>query len=214
MNILRSIIVSALCVSSSLAQDKEWTVLFDGKSLDQWTKLDGKPIEKGWKVSEGTIHRHENGGGDIISKESYENFILEFEWKISVAGNSGVKYRAKGNLGLEYQVLDDEKHGDGKNPTHRTASLYDLLAAPDDKPVKPVGEWNKGRIVAKGPLLEHWLNGVKVLSIDQSGDDWEKRFAASKYRDKEGFGKGAGHLLLQDHNDAVWFRRIRVKKLD
>ena len=153
-------------------------------------------------------------GGDIITEKKYENFILEFEWKISKGGNSGVKYRAKGSLGLEYQVLDDGKHADSKNLTHRAGSLYDLVAAPDDKPVKPVGEWNKARIVADGTQLEHWLNGVKIVSIDQSGDDWKARFAKSKYRKNKGFGSGPGHILLQDHGNEVWFRKLRVRVVE
>lgn len=214
MNLPRLFLVFFVCLSSTSATAEEWTVLFDGKSLDQFTTLKGQPVEKGWNVSDGTIHRHEEGGEDIISRETYENFVLEFEWKISEAGNSGVKYRARGKLGLEYQVLDDAKHEDGKKPNHRTASLYDLLMAPDDKPVKAVGQWNRARVVANGPLLEHWLNGVKVMSIDQSTEDWAKRFAKSKYHNKDGFGFGVGHILLQDHEDPVWFRNIRIKSLD
>lgn len=193
--------------------DSEWDVLFDGESLDHWTDLDGQPISTGWKISDGALFVYDSSGGDIISRETYENFILEFEWKISEAGNSGVKYRARGKLGLEYQILDDAKHADGKKTSRRAASLYDLSAAPDSKPVSPVGEWNSARIVAKGPYLEHWVNGVKVMSIDQFTDDWLKRFAASKYARYEGFGFGAGHILLQDHSDQAWFRHIRIKRL-
>ena len=214
MKLPRLFLVFVFSVSSALAAEDKWTVLFDGSSLDHWTNLEGETVAKGWEISGGTIHRHEEGGGDIISRETYENFILEFDWKISEAGNSGVKYRAQGKLGLEYQVLDDAKHADGAKPSRRTASLYDLSLAPDDKPVKPVGQWNRARVVANGPLLEHWLNGVKVMSIDQSTKDWVKRFPASKYHSKAGFGFCAGHILLQDHHDPVWFRNIRIKSLD
>jgi len=208
--ILLSLVIAA--PFSLLHAEGDWESLFDGKSLDQWSHKDGKPVTKGWEVADGTIHR-QTGGGDIITKKKYENFELEFEWKISEGGNSGVKYRAKGSLGLEYQVLDDSKHRDGANPTHRSASLYDLLAAPDDKPAKPVGEWNKAKIVANGTKLEHWLNGVKVMSIDQSTDDWKTRFEKSKYKKNRDFGIGAGHILLQDHGNEVWFRNVRVRKL-
>ena len=197
---------------AALNDDDEWTALFDGTSLDQWTDLEGGPVVAGWRIDDGTIHRFADGG-DIISKETYENFILEFEWKVSEVGNSGVKYRARGKLGLEYQILDDAKHADGKKTSRRASSLYDLSAAPDSKPVNAIGEWNSARIVAKGRFLEHWLNGVKVMSIEQSTDDWDRKFAASKYAKREGFGFGEGHILLQDHKDPVWFRNIRIKRL-
>lgn len=202
-----------LLISAAPAADEQgWTSLFDGKSLDGWTTLDGKPVTKGWEVVDGTIHRSARGG-DIITKGEFKDFVLEFDWKISEGGNSGVKYRVQGNVGLEYQVLDDEKHPDRKNPTHRAASFYDLLAAPDSKPLKPVGEWNHGKIVANGPKLEHWLNGKLVASLDQSSEDWKKRFEASKYRKREHFGQVASPILLQDHGDSVWFRNLRIKKL-
>lgn len=210
--ILSTLAVAFLPLSLSQADDG-WELLFDGKTLAGWTHTNGKPVSKGWKVEDGAIHRGAERGGDIITEKEYENFVMEFEWKISEGGNSGVKYRAHGSLGLEYQVLDDSKHADAKNPTHQSASLYDLLAAPADKPVKPVGEWNKGRIVAEGTRLEHWLNGVKVVSIDQSGDDWKARFAKSKYKKNKGFGFGPGRILLQDHGNQVWFRNLRVKVL-
>ncbi|MDB4474093.1 sulfatase-like hydrolase/transferase [Opitutaceae bacterium] len=197
---------------AALDDADEWTVLFDGSSLAQWTNLEGDPVKDGWRIEAGTIHRFAEGG-DIISRGTYENFILEFEWKISEVGNSGVKYRARGKLGLEYQILDDAKHADGKKTSRRASSLYDLSAAPDNKPVSAIGEWNSARIVAKGRFLEHWLNGVKVMSIEQNTDDWNEHFAASKYAKREGFGFGAGHILLQDHKDPVWFRNIRIKRL-
>ena len=213
MKLPRLFFVLVFSISTTLTAEDKWTVLFDGTSLKNWTSLEGESVEKGWRISDGTIHRHKEGGGDIISRETYENFILEFEWKVSEVGNSGVKYRARGKLGLEYQILDDAKHADGKKPSRRAAGLYDLVAAPDSKPVSPTGEWNSARIVAKGRFLEHWVNGVKVMSVEQSTDDWNERFAASKYAKREGFGFGAGHILLQDHHDPVWFRNIRIKRL-
>jgi hypothetical protein len=151
--------------------------------------------------------------GNIITKEKFKDFELTFEWKISKAGNSGIKYRARGSLGLEYQVLDDQKHRDNKNPTHRAGSLYELVAAPDSKPLKPVGEWNKGRIFVKGNQIEHWLNGEKVVEITWGSEDWKKRFQKSKYHKNEGFGSWEGPILLQDHNDPVWYRNLKIRKL-
>ena len=120
--------------------------LFPSDNFSQWTKVNGKPVGSGWMIEDGVIHR-KSLSGDIITKEKFKDFELTFEWKISEAGNSGIKYRTRGSLGLEYQVLDDQKHRDNKNPTHRAGSLYELVAAPDSKSLNPVGEWNSGKII-------------------------------------------------------------------
>jgi mono/diheme cytochrome c family protein len=205
--------------TSAAASNDETTDLFASGDFSAWTTAKGAPVEKGWKIEDGVIHRHAKGG-DIITKASYKNFELSFEWKISKAGNSGVKYRTKGSLGLEYQVLDDQNHPDRKIDNHLAASMYEIIAAPANKPIKPVGEWNKARIVAKGNHIEHWLNGVKVIEIEYGSDDWKARFKKSKYskrqykKKNEGFGSWEGPILLQDHQDPAWFRNLKIKKLD
>lgn len=187
--------------------------LFAAGDFSAWSQVDGKPVAAGWRIENGVIHRPTKGG-DIVTRESFKDFELSFEWKISEVGNSGVKYRTKGNLGLEYQILDDGNHRDSKDPTHRTGSLYDLVAAPDDKPLRAVGQWNQSRIVARGNLLEHWLNGKKVVSIEYGSEDWHQRFSESKYRRQKGFGTWEGPILLQDHSDPVWFRKIKIRRLN
>lgn len=186
--------------------------LFASGDFSAWTNVDGSPVGEGWKFENGILSRP-GATGDIITKEKYKDFELSFEWKISEAGNSGVKYRSRERLGLEYQVLDDEKHPDREKPNHRAGSLYELVAAPDDKPLKPVGEWNTSKIRAKGNLIEHWLNGEKVVSVEWGTDDWFERFNASKYKKHEGFGSWEGPILLQDHKDPVWYRNLKVRKL-
>ena len=186
--------------------------LFSSDDFSQWTKVNGKPVGSGWMIKNGVVHR-KSLSGDIITKEKFKDFELTFEWKISEAGNSGIKYRTRGSLGLEYQVLDDLKHRDNKNPTHRAAPHYERVAAPDTKPRKPVGMWNKGKIIAKDNQIEHWLNGEKVVEITWGTDDWKQKFQKSKYRKNEGFGSWEGPILLQDHMDPVWFRNLMIKRL-
>ena len=191
----------------------EWTSLFASDDFSNWTNLNGNAVTKGWSIEDGVVHRPSRGG-DIITKKHYENFELHFDWKISEAGNSGVKYRTKGALGLEYQILDDAKHQDSKNPTHRAGSLYELAAAPDSKkPVNPVGEWNHARIVANGNTIQHWLNGEKIVDIEVGSDDWNQRFQKSKYSKNKDFANSAGPILLQDHNDEVWFKNVQIREL-
>ena len=115
-------------------------------------------------------------------------------------------------LGYECQVIDDSS-GAASKDSHRAGSLYDILGASDSKPLKPVGEWNSARIVAKGKHLEHWLNGAKVIDIEIGSDDWNARFAKSKYTKISEFAAKPGPLLLQDHGNDVWFRNLLIKEL-
>ena len=158
------------------------------------------------------IHRSERHG-DIITKEQYKDFDLSFEFKISEAGNSGVKYRTRKSLGLEYQILDDKNHKDRKHKSHTTSGLYDLVDPADNKIYKPAGEWNTGRIQVQDSLITHWLNGEKTLSIKHGSEEWTRAFSKSKYKEHEGFGSWEGPILLQDHNDKVWYRKLRIIKL-
>jgi hypothetical protein len=191
----------------------EWTSLFASGDFSQWTSIKGQAVGEGWSIKNGIVHRSGRRPGDIITKQQYKDFELCFNWKISEGGNSGIKYRTKGRLGLEYQVLDDAKHKDSKIPTHRAGSLYELAAAPDSKPIHPVGDWNQSRILANGNTIQHWLNGEKIVDIEVGSDDWNQRFQKSKYSKNQGFGSWTGPILLQDHNDEVWFKNVQICEL-
>ena len=212
--------------ADSKDRDDNWRVLFDGTSTEHLRGLnrDGFP-ETGWSIEDGTL-THTNGGGDIITKKKYSSFDFRWEWKISEGGNSGVKYRVgeaapdaekkpTAALGLEYQVLDDGKHKDAQNPTHRAGALYDLITPNEKKVLKPVGQWNESRIVVKGNHVEHWLNGQVVVAYELWSEDFNAVLAKSKYRGNKAFAKAdPGHIAFQDHGDRVWFRNIRIRELD
>ena len=208
------------------ASDDGWTTLFDGETLGGWHAFNGGAPADGWRVEDGTLHFAPGAeGGDIFADGVYGDFELELEWKVAPCGNSGIFYRGAERpdvdfiwrTGLEMQVLDDACHPDARFPSHRAGALYDLYTPSDLSAVRPGGEWNRARIVARGARVEHWLNGVKVVEFDQGGDAWDVRVAASKFRDAEtfpGFGTHTeGPLGLQDHGDPVWYRDIRVRRL-
>jgi len=198
-----------------------WLNLLDNDSLELWqgTSKTNKNLAVGdsWSLKDGILQldKEKKGqGGSIVTKKLYYNFELKFHFKISTGGNSGVKYRTKGSLGLEYQVLDDAKHKDNKIDNHRAGSLYELVAAPDSKTLHPPGEkWNQARIVARGNQLEHWLNGEKVVSIEFGSEDWKMRFAKSKYKKFADFASKPGPILLQDHQDTVHYRNMFIREI-
>lgn len=199
-----------------------WKLLFDGKTTDGWVGI-GKPAfpEKGWTVQDGTLfHTKGGGGGDIVTKDNYENFELTWEWKIGAAGNSGLKYNlpnpTKG-VGFEYQMLDDENHPDGKKGgrLHQTGSLYDVIEPAEDRKVSPVGEWNSSRIVVKGNKVEQFLNGKKTVEFEMGSAALKELVAKSKFKATAGFGeKTKSPILLQDHGDEVAVRSIKIRVLD
>jgi len=205
---------------AAAARAGEWVELFDGKSLAGWTDKQGRPPGAGWRVEDGVIH-HTKGGGDVFSAKEYGDFEFSFEWKVAAGANSGVKYRVAAFngtlLGLEYQVLDDARHPNGKVAKTSAGAMYELFAP--DAQAKPSGTvradvWQQARIVVKGARLEHWLNGKLVVSVETGSDAWAQAVAASKFKAVEGFGVNSkGRLMLQDHGDEVWFRHLRIREL-
>lgn len=193
--------------------EKGWIDLFESGDFSAWQQFNGKPVSGNWSIEEGIIYRGGLLAGNIVTRRHFENFDLRFDWKISEAGNSGVKYRLQDRIGPEYQILDDAKHPDGKKESRRAASLYDVVAADLDKPLRSPGEWNSARIVANGPHLEHWLNGVQVLKATVGSDEWQALLGQSKFAERSDFARGAGPIQLQDHKDPVWFRAVRIREL-
>jgi len=193
-------------------------ILFDGTSLDAFTDAKGAAPAPGWVIEDGALHRKEKAG-DIITKKEFSNFELEWEWKVAPGANSGLKYWVNqfpkgGWLGIEFQMIDDGKHPDAvRGNTHSTACFYDIKPAAADKTVKPAGEWNSSKIIAKGGKVQHFLNGKLACEADTKSEEWKAAIANSKFKAVEGFAPGKGHILLQDHGDEAWFRNMRIIEL-
>jgi hypothetical protein len=196
----------------------DWVQLFDGKSLEGWVTLDGRPITEGWKVEEGMIVRSGRSGYLVTARE-YGDFELAFEWKLAKGTNSGIKYRVKDYgdriLGPEYQIIDDDGYRNRISAGQRTGALYALFAPPSGVKPRGAGSWNRGRIVARGSHFQHWLNGKKIVDTDTSSPEWKHRLLFSKFVTHPDFGQAArGPILIQDHGGTIWFRKIELRELD
>ncbi len=223
---------------SESEQHAGWRLLFDGKTFDGWRGLGYDSVPSAhWKIERGTIKKIANGqvprlpdgqpaaGGDLMTKQTFGDFELSWQWKISPGGNSGVKYNVSEELsmanspnhaalGFEYQLLDDNLAEDRKVPSHRAAALYDLIPPNASKRLAPVGEWNDSRLVFRGNHGEHWLNGSKVVEFDLGTVQMDSALARSKYRSIPNFAqRRTGHIVLQDHGDEVYFRTIKIRIL-
>ena len=200
-------------------QPGAWQSLFDGKTISQWRGYKSQDVPKGWKVVDGTMSKTDPTG-DLVSKEEFGDFEFELEWKIGPGGNSGIFYRGSEEYdhiywtAPEFQLLDDARAPDGQNRITSAGAAYALYAPPAGV-VKPAGEWNATRIVARGAHVEHWLNGQKVVAYELWSPDWEAKVKASKFSAWPNYGRvKKGYLALQgDHDGALSFRNLRIRVL-
>lgn len=234
LSILSFFIFSNAHSQDNQLTDKEkkdgWKLLFDGKSMSQWKKPNSDSFpSKGWTIENGVLFIGGGGqsGGDIITREQFDDFEFTADFQLTEGANSGIKYsvhifnppiRGLGAvLGPEYQILDDERHPDakaGRDGDRKLGSLYDMLPSKTGGALHPIGEWNTARIVSKGNHVEHWLNGVKVLEYDKTSEAYKNAFNLSKFKEVNGYGESVkGHFLLQDHGNKVFFKNIKVRKL-
>jgi hypothetical protein len=198
-----------------------WLSLFDGKSLTGWRQAQKDTFpDSGWSVQQGELSFDpaKNHGTDIITTRSFTNFELLVDFKVSVGGNSGIKYFLIPNtsLGCEFQIIDDSTHPDarlGIDGNRKTGALYDILPASAGKPYKGAGVWNTARIVVKGQHVEHWLNGVKILQYERGSNAFKQAIAKSKFKTTTGFAEATSSpILLQAHGDKVTFRNIKIRE--
>ncbi len=205
-------------------QKDGWTLLFDGSAASAragFREYKGKEFpSKGWAVRDGAlVHAKGGDGGDLVTVGQYGDFEFACQWRITSGGNSGIMYRVTEDHGAPYetgpemQILDDEVHADKAKGKTRAGAMYDLFACSADTG-RPAGEWNSVLIVVKGTHHQYWLNGVKVVDVDSTSEDYKKALAESKWKTVPDFNtRSKGHIDLQNHGDEVWFRDLRVRPL-
>ena len=196
-------------------------LLFDGESVDAWRGFQMDDVPAGWSAKDGALAFTPGvGGGTLITRDTYTDFDLRLEWRVDEGGNSGIFFgivestESAFQSGPEMQVLDNAGHYDGGDPLTSAGSNYGLHAPPEDV-TRPVGEWNEVRIVRHGNQVVHWLNGVQVVEYEIASPEWEALVAGSKFIQWPDYGRHhEGHLGLQDHGDPVWYRNIRVRRIE
>ncbi|MDZ7337575.1 MAG: DUF1080 domain-containing protein [candidate division KSB1 bacterium] len=224
MRTVRALFIGAGAVLVTLVacgNKEQWVTLFDGHTTDAWRGFHRTEFPSaGWTVQDGALKTIVGGEHvDLITKDKYRNFELELDWKVAPGGNSGIFYRVSEDADAvwqsapEMQVLDDQRHPDGRDPRTSAGALYGLIA-PHNKRLLPVGSYNRAKILVQGTHVEHWLNGHQVVSYDLTSDSLRQLIARSKFKDYPWFAlERSGHIALQHHGEEVWYRRIKIRPL-
>jgi hypothetical protein len=193
-----------------------WKLLFNGKKLNKWRNYKKKSVSDGWEVKDGAFVRAGKGAGDIITKNQYDSFELQLEYRISKGGNSGLMFHVTEEestpwrTGPEIQIQDNV---DGHDP-QLSGWLYQLYKSERDA-TKPAGQWNHLRILITPDKCEHYMNGVKYCEYVKGSEDWDKRVEKSKFSAFSKFGKATkGHICLQDHGNEVAFRNVKIREVN
>jgi len=226
---MKTLLISCLLVAAlPISKPGKWVSLFDGKTISGWHSYHHDKVV-GWYVEDGAM-TPDGTGGDLVTDKEYEDFDLEFEFKIPKGSNSGVVYKIIDSpdikstymSGPEFQVIDDKGYlgADGKpyglKDTQMTGANYDVMPPADMNVAKTPGEWNKGRIVVSNNHVEHFLNGKKVVDYQYGSDEWKASVAKSKFANwPYATPHAKGKIALQNHSpkERVWYRNVRIREL-
>jgi hypothetical protein len=214
---LPTLFVSLLAIGAlatfAFAEDKTeegFTSIFDGKTLDGW-----QGSTKGYIVDDGAIQCLAKGGGLLYTDKEYGDFHLKFEFKLTKGANNGLGIRTPiggdpAYVGMELQVLDDDAD-QYKNlrPYQYHGSIYGVVPAKRGHQ-KPVGEWNKQEVIAKGNHIQVILNGETIVDADIEKASTPK---TADGHDHPGLKRAAGYICFCGHGHDVWFRNLRIKEL-
>lgn len=216
------ITLTGLLLSGWVSGQKGWTKLFDGSNLNGWHTFKKMEVV-GWVIEDGVLTT-DGKGGDLVTNKEYGDFILEFDFKVSPKGNSGVVYKvqepagdeayfATYSSGPEFQLIDDVNYPGKLNETQKTGANYDMHP-PKSYPSKPAGEWNHGKIQVKDNKITHTVNGKVVVEYTYGDQAWKETVAKSKFA-KWPYAQAhaKGKIALQGHNDRVYFKNIKIKEL-
>jgi hypothetical protein len=202
-------------------QKSGWILLFNGHNTEGWRAYNSKPSDS-WEVINGQLYcksKDVKERADLITVDQYDNFELSLDWKVDKGANSGIIYRAEETsgpsyeTGPEYQLIDDEGYHEKLEAWQKSGSDY-AMYPPREIAAKPAGEYNHTTILVKGPHVEHWLNGKKVVEYELWTPAWQELKEKSKWSAAKAYGMAKkGYIALQDHGGGIWFKNIKLRKL-
>ncbi len=211
------LLLLALASAPVLASaEGDFTPLFDGATLEGWQVETRQGVSGGWTAGQSEL-QVEGRPGNLSTVALFGDFELRLEWRIKKLGNSGVFYRVAergnpANTAIEFQIADPARPASQQHADRLPGAAYGLYAPTGDA-ARPPGQWNAMRIVARGPRVEHWLNGRKVVEFDLASEEFARRAEAAGKA--AGFAQAKrGRIVLQDHASSVRFRDIRIRRLD
>ena len=189
-----------------------FTPLFNGKDLTGWTgNTDGYVPEEVGRL----VCYPDRGEGNLYTVEEFGDFILRFEFKLTPGANNGIGIRAPLNsnaafMGMELQVLDNSADMyKALEPWQYHGSIYGVVPAKRGF-LKPVGEWNKEEIFARGTRIKVILNGETIVDADI--EEASKNGTVDE-REHPGLMNRKGHIGFMGHGSKLEFRNILIKKL-
>jgi hypothetical protein len=198
-----------------------WILLFDGKTTTGWRAYNHKP-QNSWEVVNGQLHckdKNVKNRADLITITRYDNFELQFDWKVDKGANSGLVYRVietsqpSYETGPEYQLIDDEGYAEKLEEWQKSGADY-AMHPPLVLASKPAGEYNHTKIIVNGAHVQHWLNARKVCDFELWTPEWNALKEKSKWKDAKNYGMAKkGFIALQDHGGGIWFKNIKLRKL-
>lgn len=189
-----------------------YRILFDGTNMHEWT---GNIVD--YQLEDGCISLDPKGGhgGNLYTKEEFDNFIFRFEFQLTPGANNGLGIRAplEGNaayLGMELQILDNDAPMYSElKPYQYHGSVYGIIPAKRGF-LKPTGEWNYQEVIADGDNIKITLNGTVILDGNIRDATQDGTPDGKKH---PGLFNKTGHIGFLGHGSPVKFRNIRVKKI-
>jgi hypothetical protein len=202
-------------------QKAGWTLLFDGKTTSNWRTFQNKPDDS-WEIINGELHCKKDGvhqRADLVTRDSYASFDIQFDWRVSKSANSGLLYHVQEThggsyeTGPEYQLIDDLGYEEKLEDWQKSGADY-AMHPPMKIASRPAGQYNHSRLIVDGSHVQHWLNGIKVADFNSWTPQWDKLKKEGKWKDYPDYGVSkTGLIALQDHGGGIWFKNIKIKKL-